>query len=138
MLVRFCSTLSTPGCGSFVRSSSYLLVVCTHARSEGAPTRVRVAAARGHRRLLSLRENVSAAPTVSVLSEHYLFLPFLARTQEVLDHVMQDAELWTGLLARISRAYPTSLWHHDFIKATRSTALVVLNSSPQGVATGMC
>ena len=40
-------------------------------------------------------------------------------------------ELWTavsGLLALISRAYPNfSLWHHEFIKAARSAALVVLN-----------
>ena len=53
-----------------------------------------------------------------------------------LDHVMprekrKDGELWTavsGLLALISRAYRNfSLWHHEFIKATRSAALVVLN-----------
>ena len=52
----------------------------------------------------------------------------------------KDAELWTaGLLALITRAYRNfSLWHHEFIKATRSAALVVLNSSPQGFATGMC
>ena len=31
-----------------------------------------------------------------------------------------------------------SLRHREFIKATRSAALVVLNSSPQGFATGMC
>ena len=49
---------------------------------------------------------------------------------KVLDHVMPREkrwELWTavsGLLALISRAYPNfSLWHHKFIKATRSAAL---------------
>ena len=40
-------------------------------------------------------------------------------------------ELWTavsGLLALISRAYHNfSLWHHEFIKAKLSAALVVLN-----------
>ena len=43
----------------------------------------------------------------------------------------KDVELWTavsGLLALISRAYHNfSLWHHEFIKAKLSAALVVLN-----------
>ena len=54
---------------------------------------------------------------------------------KILDHVTpreKDVELWTavsGLLALISRACPNfSLWHHEFIKAAMSTALVVLNS----------
>ena len=58
---------------------------------------------------------------------------------EVLDHVMpreKDAELWTavlGFLALISRAYRNfSLWHHGFIKATRSAALVIhMHGSPR-------
>ena len=51
---------------------------------------------------------------------------------KILDHVMpreKDGELWTavsGLLALINRAYATFLWHHEFIKATRKAALVVL------------
>ena len=49
----------------------------------------------------------------------------------------KDVELRTavsGLLALISRAYRNfSLWHHKFIKATRSAALVVLKS-PQAFA----
>ena len=55
-------------------------------------------------------------------------------TDITIDHVMPREkrwELWTalsGLLALISGAYRNfSLWHHEFIKATRSTALVVLN-----------
>ena len=51
-----------------------------------------------------------------------------------IHHVMPREkrwELWTavsGLLALISRAYHNfSLWHHQFIKAKLSSALVVLN-----------
>ena len=53
---------------------------------------------------------------------------------KILDHAMpreKEAELRTavsGLLARISRAYRNfTLWHHEFINATRSAALVVLH-----------
>ena len=49
----------------------------------------------------------------------------------------KDGELWTavsGLLALFSRAYRNfSLWHHEFIKATRSAALVVLSIHRSGI-----
>ena len=57
---------------------------------------------------------------------------YLMVLHEQIHHVMprekKDVALWTAVSALISRAYHNfSLWHHEFIKAKLSAALVVLN-----------
>ena len=60
----------------------------------------------------------------TILCSHEGIRPCDAKSKKM----WSAGQLFSSLLALISRAYPTvSLWHHEFIKATRSTALVVLN-----------
>ena len=69
---------------------------------------------------------------LAISSREFRITPGFCRIHHVMPRgKKRDAELWTavsGLLALISRAYHNfSLWHHEFIKAKLSAALVVLN-----------
>ena len=85
------------------------------------------------------RQNTTDERSLGVVDLFALPFAFLSHYQVVethvtIDHVMpreKRRELWTavsGLLALISKSYRNfSLWHHEFIKAKLSTALVVSN-----------